>query len=188
MSSPSDVTKLLQDALDTQPTIVGQPNDDDLLSLKEKLLDVLQTITYNRADGIHHVVGVIQSNTAHKADHSGTAFPIPQHLGLWDDNIDKDTTVVKLKKAKAMHKARAESYGIWKAAEDGCKKLIRAAVEEVYINELKVGTTFFHRVNAQDLLEHLEKNSTGLHELDIVTLRTNMLLLYKMQPACRTSS
>jgi hypothetical protein len=46
-SSPSDVTKLLQDALDTQPSIVGQPNDDDLLSLKEKLLDVHQTITSN---------------------------------------------------------------------------------------------------------------------------------------------
>ena len=45
MSSPSDVTKLLQDALDTHPTIVSQPNDDDLLSLKEKLLDVLQTVT-----------------------------------------------------------------------------------------------------------------------------------------------
>ncbi len=82
MSSPSDVTKLLQDALDTQPTIVGQPNDDDLLSLKEKLLDVLQTITYDRADGTHHVVGVIQSNTAYKADHNGTAFPIPKRLGF----------------------------------------------------------------------------------------------------------
>ncbi len=46
MSSPSDVLKLLQDALDAQPTIVGQPNDDDLLALKEKLLNVLQTITY----------------------------------------------------------------------------------------------------------------------------------------------
>ena len=103
MSSPSDVTKLLQDALDTQPTIVGQPNDDDLLSLKEKLLDVLQTITYDRADGIHHVVGVIQSDTAYKADHSGAEFPIPQRLGLWDDKIDKDATVVELKKAKTMH-------------------------------------------------------------------------------------
>jgi len=71
MSSPSDVTKLLQDALDTQPTIVGQPNDDDLLSLKVKLLDVLQTITYDRADGIHHVIGVIQSDTAYNADHNG---------------------------------------------------------------------------------------------------------------------
>jgi hypothetical protein len=82
MSSPLDVVKLLQDTLDTQPTIVGQPNDNNLLALKEKLLDVLQTISYDRADGVHHVVGVIQSNTAYKADHNGVAFPIPKRLGL----------------------------------------------------------------------------------------------------------
>ena len=86
---------------------------------------------------------------------------------------------MELKKAKAMHKAHAEDYGLWKAAKDGCKKLIRAAVEEVYINELKDGTTFSHKVKARDLLEHLEKNSTGLHVLDIVALCTNMLLPYK---------
>jgi hypothetical protein len=87
-----------------------------------------------------------------------------------------------------MHKARAEDYVLWKAAKDGCKKLIHAAVEEVYINKLKVGTTFFHKVNVRDLIEHLEKNSTGLHALDIVALRTNMLLLYKNAATCRTSS
>jgi hypothetical protein len=148
MSSPLDVVKLLQDTLDTQPTIVGQPNDDNLLALKEKLLSVLQTISYDRADGVHHVVSVIQSDTAYKADHNGVAFPIPKCLGLWDDKIAKDATVVELKKAKAIHKARAEDYGIWKAAKDGCKKLIHAAVKEVYINELKDSTTFFHKVNA----------------------------------------
>jgi hypothetical protein len=47
------------------------------------------------------------------------------------------------------------------------------------INKLKDGTMFFHKVFARDLLEHLEKNSTGLHALDIVVLRSNMLLLYK---------
>ncbi len=68
MSSPLDVLKLLQDALNTQPTIVGQPNNGNLLALKEKLLKVLQTITYyDRADGIDHVVGVIQSDTTYKA-------------------------------------------------------------------------------------------------------------------------
>jgi hypothetical protein len=179
MSSPSDVVKLLQDTLDTQPTIVSQPNNDDLLALKEKLLDILQTISYDRADGVHHVVGVIQSDTAYKADNNGVAFPIPKRLGLWDDKITKDATVVELKKAEAIHKACAEDYGIWKAAKDGCKKLICAAVEEVYINKLKDGTTFFQKVNARELLEHLEKNSTGLHALDIVALRANMLLLYK---------
>jgi len=63
MSSPSDVLKLLQDALDAQPTIVGQPNDDDLLALKEKLLNVLQTITYyDRADGIVSTMSLASSN------------------------------------------------------------------------------------------------------------------------------
>ena len=38
---------------------------------------------------------------------------------------------------------------------------------------------FFHKVNAGELLEHLKKNSTELHTLDIVTLCTTMLLLYK---------
>jgi hypothetical protein len=52
-------------------------------------------------------------------------------------------------------------------------------MEEVYINELKEGTTFFHKVFARHLLEHMEKNSTGLHALDIVALHSNMLLLYK---------
>jgi hypothetical protein len=179
MSSPLDLVKLLQDTLDTQPTIVGQPNNDDLLALKEKLLNVLQTISYDRADGVHHVVGIIQSDTAYKADHNGVAFPIPKFLGLWDNKIAKDTMVIELKKVKAIHKARAEDCGIWKAAKDGCKKFIRAAVKEVYINKLKDGTTFFHKVNARELLKHLEKNSTGLHALDIVALCTNMLLLYK---------
>jgi hypothetical protein len=179
MTSPAEVVKLLQDALDTQPTIIGQPNDDNLLALKEKLLDVLQTISYDRTDGFHHVVGVIQTESAYMADHKGNAFPIPKCLGLWDNKIAKDATVVKMKKAKAIHKACAKDYEIWKTAEDGCKKLIRATVEEVYINELKNDTTFFHKVFAPDLLKHLKKNSTGLQTLDIVALHSNMLLHYK---------
>jgi hypothetical protein len=139
----------------------------------------LQTISYDRADGFHHAVGVMQTESAYMADHKGNAFSIPKCLGLWDNKIGKDATVVKMKKAKAIHKACAEDYEIWKTAEDGCKKLICAAVEEVYINKLKDGTTFFHKVFACDLLKHLKKNSTGLDALDIVALHSNMLLLYK---------
>jgi hypothetical protein len=101
MTSPADVAKLLRDALDTQPTIISQPNDESLLALKEKLLDILQTISYDRADGFHHVVGVMQTEPAYMADHNGTAFPIPKCLGLWDDKIAKDATVVKIKKTVA---------------------------------------------------------------------------------------
>jgi hypothetical protein len=179
MMSPADVANLLQDGLDTQPTIISQPNDDNLIALKKQLLDVLQTISYDRADGFHHVVGVMQMESAYMADHTGIAFPIPKCLSLWDDKIVKDGIVVKMKKAEAIHKACSKDYKIWKTAEDGCKKLIRTAVEEVYINKLKDGTTFFHKVYVCDLLEHLEENSTVLHALDIIALHLNMLLLYK---------
>jgi hypothetical protein len=87
--------------------------------------------------------------------------------------------VVEMKMAKAIHKALSKDYKIWKTSEDGCKKLIRATVKKVHINKLKDGTTFFRKVFTCDLLEHLEKNSTGLHAHDIAALCSNMLLLYK---------
>jgi hypothetical protein len=93
------------------------------------------------------------------ADHTGIAFPIPKCLGLWDDKIAKDGTVVEMKKAEAICKACSKDYGIWKMAEHSCKKVIRTTVEEVYINELKDGTTFFHKVFARDLLDYLKKKS-----------------------------
>jgi hypothetical protein len=52
------------------------------------------------------------------ADHTGTAFPIPKCLGLWDDKIAKDATVVEIKKAKAIHKVCSKDYEIWRTAED----------------------------------------------------------------------
>jgi hypothetical protein len=82
MTSPANVAKLLPEALDTHPTIIGQPNDDDLLALKEKLLDVLQTISYDRADGFHHVIGAMQMESAYMAGHTGIAFSIPKCFGL----------------------------------------------------------------------------------------------------------
>jgi hypothetical protein len=132
--------------LDTQPTIISQPNDDIFLALKEKLLDILQTISYDRADRFHNVEEVMQTESAYRADHKGNSFPIPKCLGLWDNKIVKYATVVKMKKAKAIHKACAKDYKIWNTAEDSCKKLIRAAVEEVNLK-----TQRWHNILPQDL-------------------------------------
>jgi hypothetical protein len=46
--------------------------------------------------------------SAYMADHKGNAYPITKRIGLWDNRIAKDATVVKMKKAKAIHKAHAE--------------------------------------------------------------------------------
>ncbi len=90
--SPADVAKLLQDALDTQSTIICQPNDDNLFALEEKLLDLLQTISYDRADGFHHVVRVMQTESTYMADHTGITFPIPKCLGLCGEPLCDDVS------------------------------------------------------------------------------------------------
>ena len=107
---------------------------------------------------------------AYMADHGNTSFPTAKRLDLWDDKIAKDAMVVEMKKVKSIHKACSEDYRFWKMAKGGCKKLIRTVVEGVYINVLKDGTTFFHKVFVCDLLGHLTKNSTGLYALNIVAL------------------
>ncbi len=78
--------------------------------MKEKLLDILQTISYDRSDRFHHVVWVIQTESTYMANHKGTACPIPKHLGLLDDKIATDLTVVEMKKAKAIHKTCFKDY------------------------------------------------------------------------------
>jgi hypothetical protein len=72
----------------------------------------LQTISYDRADGFHHVEGDIQTELAYMANHNTTAFSIPKRLDHWDDKIAKDVSVVEMKKVKAIHNARSKDYGI----------------------------------------------------------------------------
>ena len=40
---------------DVWTPIIGQPNKDGILALKEKLLGVLETISYDRVGGFHRV-------------------------------------------------------------------------------------------------------------------------------------
>jgi hypothetical protein len=80
MTSSAEVTKLLQDALDTQPTIIGQLNDYNLLALKEKLIDILQTISYDGADGFYHVIGVMQMELPTWQTTKAVHFPFPNVL------------------------------------------------------------------------------------------------------------
>jgi hypothetical protein len=96
------------------PSLANQMMTTFLLWRKSsKLLDILQTISYDWADGFHYVVGVMQTESAYMADHEGNSFPIPKHLGLWGNKITEDVPVVEMKKAKAIHKARAKDYKIW---------------------------------------------------------------------------
>ena len=159
MTTPSDITKLLQEALDLYQAIAGQPTDNDIVATEEVLIDCLYTIPYNRESGLHHLVGFIQPEVKYKLGHAGTAFPVPTRLALWGANISLTATAVEYKKADASHKAKLKDYKNWKAADNGCRKFIHDVVEEVWIKELKDPDTYFHSVPSRNLLDHLKQTA-----------------------------
>jgi hypothetical protein len=69
--------------------MIGQLNDDNLLAQKKKLLDILQTISYDRADGFDHVVGVMQMESTYMADQKSNAFPILKCLASGTTRLQK---------------------------------------------------------------------------------------------------
>jgi hypothetical protein len=98
----------------------------------------------------------MQTEAAYIANHNGIAFPIPKRLGLWDDKISKDAAVVEMKKAKAIHKACSKDYKIGRRLRMAARSS-SALQWRRYINKLNDGTTFFHKIFAGNLLEHLKK-------------------------------
>ena len=53
-----------------------------------------------------------------------------------------------------------------------------ATVHSTWYNDLKDADTFYTKVTALEIIEHLDANSGGLHALDMISLRTNMTHYY----------
>ncbi len=57
-------------------------------------------------------------------------------------------------------------------------KFLRDVVDEIWYNDLKNANTFYTKVTAINIMALLDTNSGGLHALDMITLRTNMMQHY----------
>ncbi len=57
-------------------------------------------------------------------------------------------------------------------------KFLRNVVNEIWYNDLKDAKTFYTKVTAIDIMALLDANSRGLHAVDMISLRTNMMQYY----------
>jgi hypothetical protein len=93
--TPDAITLLFKEARDTFPPIKGKPTDDNLQSIREKLLPILMEIPYDQLGGTHSLVGILTDATRYAADHGGATFVRPLRLPLYDATIaDNAITVV----------------------------------------------------------------------------------------------
>ncbi len=102
----------------------------------------------------------------------------PKCLPLYDDTIADDATTVVRVRAEAAHKSRLDNFASYEAAERGVAKFLPDVVNEIWYNDLKDAYLFYTKVTAIDIMALLDANSGGLHAIDMITLRTNMIQYY----------
>ena len=93
---------------------------------------------------------------------------------LIDTIANNATTVVRVC-AEAAHKSRLNNFASYKAAKRGIAKFLRDVVNEIWYNNLKDTNLFYTKVMAIDIMALLDANSGGLHTVNMITLRTNMI-------------
>jgi hypothetical protein len=76
---------------------------------------------------------------------------------------------------EAAHKSQLNDYTSYKAAKQGVAKFLHDVVDEIWYKDLKNSDTFYKKVTAIKIMALLDANSGGLHAIDMITLRTNMM-------------
>ncbi len=107
---PDMITLLFKEARDTFPPIEGKPTDDNLQSIRKKLLPILMEIPYNQLGGTHSLVGILTEATRCAANHGGATFVHPLRLPLYDATIADDATTVVRVCAESAHQAKLNDY------------------------------------------------------------------------------
>jgi hypothetical protein len=172
--TPDAITLLFKEARDTFPPIEGKPTDNDLQSIRKKILPILMEILYDQLRGAHSLVGILTDATRYAANHGGATFVCPLCLPLYDaTNADDATTVVRIC-AESAHQAKLDDYASFEAAKRGAAKFLREVVDKVWYNNLKDANIFCTKVMARKIIAFLDANSGGLHAIDMISLRTNM--------------
>jgi hypothetical protein len=176
--TPNAITRLFKEAYDTFPPLEGKPTDDDLLAIRRALMPLLMIIPYDQLGRVHSLVAIITDAAKYEADHGKKKFVRPKRLPLYDDSIDDDATTVVRIRSEAAHKSRLDDYASYEAAEHGVAKFLRDVVDELWYNNLEDAEFFYTKVTAIDIMALHDSNSGGLHAVDMITLRTNMIQYY----------
>ncbi len=155
-------------------TINGQPSNNNLVRLSNTISPILLKSTYNRANGVHNLWGLV-ANADRYLHHYGAPFVCPAtRPACCSPAINMEASHVDHVHAKTAWAAKIQDYKAYEAAERGVKVFIKAVVQDTWIHNLCDPEMFYSNVIALALFNHLCKHSGGLHALDMVLLTIQM--------------
>ena len=125
---------------------------------------------YDELTLTHNLSGVILPSERYEQIYKNRAYVIPPFITLYDDTIDKDATRLEINRASGKHKARQNDRQLYKTADTACRSFIMAVVDDTWYKELEDPDTFYTKVTALKLLDHLIEFRAGLHTVDAVDI------------------
>ena len=178
-TKPAELTLAIQKATEGFTVIVDRPTDNDLIEIRQLLVPVLMKTTYDELTLQHNLSGVILPAERYEQIYKNGAYVIPPVIPLYDDNIDKDATRLEINRAEGKHEAQQNNRQLYETVENACCSFIMAVVDETWYKELEDPDTFYTKVTALKLLNHLTEFCAGLHTVDAVDIPQIMKFLYR---------
>ena len=178
-TNPADLTLAIQKATEGFTVIVDRPTDNDLIEIRKLLVPVLMKTTYKELTLEHNLSGVILPAKRYEQIYKNRAYVIPPFIALYDEIIDKVATRIEINRAEGKHEAQRNDRKLYETADNACRSFIMAVVEKTWYNELEDPDTFYTKVTALKLLDHLTEFCAGLHTVDAVDIPQLMKYLYK---------
>ena len=154
-TKPAELTLVTQKATKGFTVIVDRPMDNDLIEIRQLLVPVLMKTTYDELTLQHNLSGVILPADSYEQIYKNGAYTIPSFIPLYDDNIDKDSTRLEINRAKGKHEVRRNNRQLYKTSDNACRSFIMTVVDETWYKEIEDPDTFYTKVTAIKLLEHL---------------------------------
>ena len=171
--SPEDIVTIFAEALERFRAIRGQPTDADLHALREILYPILLDIPYDRTEAKQSLVGIITPDADYIKIY-GFSFVRPKRMGVYDTSIAADANNRVRVKAETKWKAKLADFDTYEIAERKVRKFILAIIEDTWVRELKDARTFYNKVTALQLLNHLQASCLGTHSIDALSLQIEM--------------
>ena len=177
-STSSGIAETLTASVDSF-RVEGQPSDTDIFKIVEFLQQQLYKASgrYDTAEGKHNLVGIIMNDTSYAASY-GSNFVTPARLGAYDENIPDDAQAVVRAKAEAIHKAKLHDYGVFVEANAAIREFLLQIIDDVFVAELMDPVSFYSKVAPRKILEHLQQESEGRHEIDAVQVTVDMVNMH----------
>jgi hypothetical protein len=114
--------------------------------INDALAPILQKVTYDRANGVQNLWGLIADANRY-LHHYGLTFTRPAaRPAVYDPDIKEGASRIEPTRAEAAWAPRIQDYEAYEAAEAGVKTFIETVVEDTWIRDLRDPETFYSNV------------------------------------------